>query len=87
MNRFIAIVKTAADNQDVDRLNLPAAYPIQCIEFQAESQQEAESRYPDAKVLSTEAYGGYKEAMDVFYNEAVEAAKQSGLWARLWPFS
>lgn len=83
--KFIAIVKTAGELEVKDdaQKNLPNLYPVECKEFEAETFEEAQSLYPDKKVMSVEQYNnGYSQALDDIFNEA--QATQVKPWWKLW---
>lgn len=84
--KYVAIHKTKKDapsNSPVIK-KLPDHYPMQCEEFSTPI--EARAKYPDAIILTEEAYRGYQAAFQVMYDAALAEHTKPTIWKKLNPF-
>ena len=85
--KFIAIHKTKKHMPSKHPVisKLPDNFPIQCEE-NFETPQAALEKYPEAIVMSHEAYAGYKLAFQHMYDEALAKHLKPTFWKKLNPF-
>lgn len=81
---FVAITKHIKDVQTVDAVSkqLPDKYPVQCEEF--ETLEAAQAKYPNAEIMSAEAYSGYKAAFQHVFDQVTQP--KPSIWSKLNPF-
>lgn len=79
---YVAIYKTNKDIEKKDKIQklLPDDYPAMCEEFMHES--EARRKYPQATIMTSQAYNEYMNLMSQLYDTAKADAEKP--WWKIW---
>lgn len=82
--RYVAIIKTVGElaERRADQANLPEQYPVDCVEFEAASAEDAQAAHPGRQVMSVDEYKGYSVALSDLYEQA--QAEASVPWWKFW---
>ena len=81
---FLVIEKTYKDAPtDGNRFNLPADYPMSCLEVNADSLVQVQEKYPGYRVFTVLEYNAYIDGCSHLYKHMQDVFNKKPWW-KVW---